>query len=290
MSAFSRQWLKLRENADLAARDPVLARRFAASLPRHEGKPVRIVDLGAGTGANCRALMPRIGGDQEWILIDRDRDLIAAQEEEFAFWARRQGYPVLAGGGKVTITAGASHWLATSLPLDLATELATLATIEADGVAASALFDLVSAAWLDRFAATIAQRRWRLLAALTVDGDRNWHPALREDEIVMAAFRRHQDFDKGFGPALGAAAAPALATALESRGFTVAMTASPWQLDHRHRALLDALIDGEAQAAREASPGDGHAIAAWAGERRAALAEGRLRLTLGHRDMLAIPG
>src|SRR4029077_8928548 len=98
---------------DLGARDATLARQFGAALPRQSGKPLRLIDLGAGSGANCRALLPRIGGDQDWILIDRDRDLLAAQTEEFTLWARRQGYPILAGGGRVIVTAGNATWIVT---------------------------------------------------------------------------------------------------------------------------------------------------------------------------------
>ena len=42
-----------------------------------------------------------------------------------------------------------------------------------------------------------------VLAVLTVDGRRDWTPALPADERLLAAFRRHQAGDKGFGASLG---------------------------------------------------------------------------------------
>src|SRR5690348_1168976 len=138
MSGFSRAWLKLRESADLAARDPQLARRFAAALRRQPGRALQLIDLGAGTGATCRALMPRIVGDQDWLLIDHDPGLLAAQVEEMTLWARRQGYPILAGGGRITLTAGAANWHVTGQALDLAGDWEALEALEADGVTASA--------------------------------------------------------------------------------------------------------------------------------------------------------
>jgi hypothetical protein len=290
MSDFSRDWLKLREGADLAARDAVLARRFGAALRRRPDEPVRLIDLGAGSGANCRALLPRIGGDQDWILIDRDRDLIAAQSEEFTFWARRQGYPILAGGGRMTMSVGDARWRVTSLPLDLAREGATLDTLDADGVTAAALFDLVSSDWIDGFVAYLARRQLPLLAALTVDGRRVWQPPLPEDDLLAESFRRHQGRDKGFGPALGGAAPARLSEALGGKGFAIAQAPSDWQLSARDSALLAALIAGEAQTAYAVRPEHQTAIAAWEKQRREQLENGRLELTIGHRDLLALPG
>ena len=286
MSDFALDWLRLREPADLAARSSALARNFAAASPR----PLRIADLGSGSGANARALMPRLAGDQDWILVDRDRTLIAAQEPEFTHWARRQGYPILAGGGRIAITVGASRWTAASMPLDLAGNLAALNRLDIGAVTAAAFFDLVSAEWLTRFVDVLARRQLPLLAVLTVDGVRDWQPAHDADAIVGDAFRHHQIRDKGFGAALGGAAADALDKCLVDRGFAVSAAASPWRLGGRDHTLLTALVAGEADAACEAAPGQADAIAAWRAARLAALADGGLALTVGHRDILALPG
>ncbi|HLI19577.1 MAG TPA: hypothetical protein VKV32_00555, partial [Stellaceae bacterium] len=219
MSDFALAWLRLRESADLAARNPRLARSFAAAVATES--PLRIIDLASGSGANARALLPRIAGDQEWQLIDRDRDLLAAQGEEFTLWARRQGYPVAAGGGRIAIEARQAQWRLTTVPLDLARDLASLAEMAADGITAAAFFDLVSEAWLAAFVDLIAQRRLPMLAALTVDGRRDWEPCRDDDAIVAAAFARHQSRDKGFGPALGGAAPARLETLLQAAGYRV---------------------------------------------------------------------
>ena len=287
MSDFALDWLRLREPADLAARDPSLARRFAAALPHPKDRPLRLVDLGAGSGANARALLPRISGDQHWILIDRDRALLAAQAAEFTLWARRQGYPITAGGGRIVIEARPARWEIETLPLDLDHDLASLAELAADGIAAAAFFDLVSRDWLARFVAILARARVPLLAALSVDGRRDWQPRLAEDAVVAAGFTQHQHRDKGFGAALGPDAPAGLAEALTRMRFDVTRAASDWRLGPRDRALLDALIGGEAAAAAEAAPDP--AIAAWEKQRRAALAAGRLGLIIGHCDLLALP-
>jgi hypothetical protein len=290
MSGFSRDWLRLREGADLKARSPSLARRFAAALPQEPERAVTLIDLGAGTGANCRALLPRIAGDQEWILIERDRDLIAAQEAEFTLWARRQGYPIQAGGSAISLRVGRAQWRITSLPLDLMRDRASIEALGGDAVTASALFDLVSEEWIGWLAALLAEQRRPLLAALTVDGRREWQPALVEDAMIAASFRQHQAREKGFGPALGGAAAEAMTRALAAHGFAIDELIADWRLDAQDHGLLRLLIDEEARSALEATPEHEAVIAAWRAARQAQLADGKLRLTIGHRDLLALPG
>jgi len=288
MSDFSRDWLKLREEADLAARDPALARRFAAALPASPGRPVRLIDLGAGTGANCRALMPRIARDQDWLLVDRDRGLIAAQEDAFMSWARRQGYPIRGGGGHILIE-GRGAWSIESVPLDLSGDAAKLEGLAADGVTAAAWFDLVSRDWLEALAATLALRKLPLLCALTVDGVRRWDPPLAEDGILDLAFRRHQSGAKGFGPALGPAAPRACVEIFARAGFEVAEGQSDWRLGPREGGLLEALIAEAARVAIEVAPGQDPAIRSWEKARTGQLKDGKLSLTVGHRDLLALP-
>ena len=92
MSGFKADWLQRREPFDAAARDRDLARRFGAVLGDGQNKPRRIVDLAAGSGANFRALAPLLGGDQDWLLVDHDPLLIAAQAAEIARWSTRNGW------------------------------------------------------------------------------------------------------------------------------------------------------------------------------------------------------
>jgi hypothetical protein len=287
VSDFSLDWLRLRERADLAARAPSLARSFAAALP--PARPARIIDLGSGSGANARALLPRIAGDQQWSLVDADRGLLATQAEEFTHWARRQGYPITAGGGRIAIKARPAHWQLNTIPLNLARDLASLDEIKADGVTAAAFFDLVSRDWLERFVGMLAARRVPLLAVLTVDGRRSWQPALDDDDVVAAAFTRHQQRDKGFGGALGGSAPAMLESLLRKAGYTIERAPSDWRLGPSDDALLGALLAGEAAAAHEAAPDAAARIGAWEKQRREQLDAHKLSVLIGHCDILALP-
>jgi hypothetical protein len=289
VSGFSHEWLRLRAPFDRAARDGALGRRFAASLRRGDAGPLRLIDLGAGTGANARALAPLISGDQDWLLVENDEGLIGWQAAEHIAWATREGYTVTRDPDWVIVADGLARWRFRPWRLDLAREIDTALAAPCEGITMAALIDLVSAAWLDRLADRLARRRVPVLSVLTVDGRRHWQPDAPEDATVSDAFARHQKRDKGFGPALGAGAALYFGARLAAAGFAVTTAPSDWRVEPAQRAMLAALIEGEASAACEASPHAAVAIMGWAARRRGEMAGGRLSVAIGHRDILALP-
>jgi len=253
MSSFTAGWLALREPADAAARSAALAAGFAGSAGR-------IVDLASGTGANIRYLAPRLPDARRWLAVDRDRQLLAA-----ASWP-------------------ADTDVAT-LPLDLSRALDDLPLENGDLVTASALLDLVSESWLRRLAARCAESNAGVLFALTYDGRIEWSPAEPGDGRVRELVNRHQLRDKGFGPALGPAAAAATVDAFGALGYGMHAEPSDWDLGLESPALQEALMDGWIAAAAEIAPGEADALRRWRERRRSHVAAGRSRLRVGHRDV-----
>lgn len=286
---FSLDWLRLRAPFDRAARDPGLARRFAAALKRPADRPLRLVDLGGGTGANARVLAPMIGGDQDWLLVDGDPELLGFCAAEHIAWAAREGYGVGRDGDAVIIESGAARWRLAARRVDLARDLASCLADPFDGLAMAAVADLVSASWVDALAVQLERCRVPLLSVLAVDGRRQWRPPDGTDAPLHDAFARHQRRDKGFGPALAGAATVYLGARLAAAGCAVATAASDWQIGSDDRPMLEAVIAAERLAATEQSPDAAPSFAAWAERRRAQLAAGALSLTIGHRDLLALP-
>jgi SAM-dependent methyltransferase len=284
VSDFSVRWLALREPADRAARNERLAKRFAAGL-----RSRRIFDLGAGTGANARYLAPLIAGDQEWVLVERDRALRAAQKSAFRAWARRNRYRYAEAARAIVIETDRARWRFRTLAADLTPGCERLPLRAGDGVTAAAFFDLVSDRWLTRFVAWLKAHQAFFLGALTVDGRRLWRPALGADALVELAFRRDQARDKGFGPALGAKAAEALPRTLRAAGFAVATAAGNWRLGTAEHALSVAMARADARLARTAWPQRKDMIDAWRRRRLKDATMGRLALTVGHRCVLALP-
>jgi hypothetical protein len=280
VSGFPPDWLALREPYDHAARHPGLTDRFAARL----GDAPTVVDLGCGTGANLRHLVPRLNGEQSWICVDHDRLLLRAAIDRIRGWAMASGWRLAPEPGGIGMVAPdfsirvllRAHDLTSGLPADLPAGAA---------LSASALLDLASAAWLDGLAGRCRDRP--LLVALSFDGRLDFTPENEEDEEVRKRFLRHQRTDKGFGPALGPDAAPYLADRLRKLGQHVDLAPSDWRLGGADGALLSAKLEGLLSAAREIE--DDALLDRWATLRRRQLAAGELRLVVGHLDLLALP-
>ena len=295
MTGFSSDWLALREPFDDAARSAAwngidLA---AQAVGWRGGAPaLRVVDLACGSGANLRELAPRLKGAQHWTLADHDPALLAAIPQALSAWADGAGCRLQQDAGALRLDGEGWYAEIELLACDLATGLARVPLAAAHLVTASALLDLVSAAWLDNLLDACPAVP-ALLFALSVDGRIAWAPQDEDDACVDGLFAAHQRRDKGFGPALGPAA-PALAAQLfEARGRAVRSTRTDWLLrrgsDAPQETQLDAmkraLIEGMAAAACEADVSARTRIEAWRARRLALVATTSLRV--GHVDVLA---
>jgi hypothetical protein len=262
--SFSAEWLSLREPFDADARDCGLADRLAGWAA---GKlRLQVVDLGSGSGSNLRWLAPRLPPAQEWRLIEHDPRLIAAGSERL-----RDG----------------PRWR--YVEADLETDLEGLLEPPPDLVTASALIDIVSEAWLARLAAAVVERGAALLVVLSFDGRISFDPVHLMDRSLVELVHRHQRSDKGFGPALGPAAAGALASHLQGLGRQVEEASSDWRLGAADRAIQAALIGGYAEVATEIAPERRAEIGSWRQARLALVEAGKSELTVGHLDLLSLP-
>lgn len=273
MSGFEADWLDLRAEADARARDEAGVQRALldalADRLGQDDRAVAVLDLGAGHGNNLRYLAPRVAAGlrrpQHWTLVDSDGGLLAA---------------AAAPDPAAPIRIATMRW-------DLAKGAPGLPLAGCDLVTASALFDLVSADWVEEFATACAAAAVPLgLFALSVDGRLDWTPEEPEDAEVAELFHGDMRRDKGFGPALGPDAPDALAAAFGTAGYSVERADSAWRLGPADTGLQTALIQGYAAAAREASPARAAAIDDWAARRAAHAARGAGRLTVGHADLL----
>jgi SAM-dependent methyltransferase len=281
---FDADWLALREPFDHAARSLHLARRLAERLP---ARP-RLIDLGAGTGSMFRFLAPIIGRGQDWTLVDADPALLDDAFGRTAAWARRQHFAATSGGDALLVSTPRGLWRMRALQSDLGDEALPRPLREGgrgrgsaptgagvDAVVCSALLDIVSARYLERMFDQLAVP---FLACLTVDGRDAWLPLHPSDASVRTAFRRDQRREKGFGPALGTAAPAFALRALAARGFVTASAPSDWRIPRTALRMLRALIEGR-----------GMGDVTWQEARLRQALRGRLAITIGHRDILALP-
>jgi SAM-dependent methyltransferase len=263
MSGFDKDWLALREPADRKARAGNLIDRLCLYMVAT--KPHRaLLDIGCGTGSTFRTLSPLVPVDTDWHLLDYDPLLLEEAKlrtgERSNIRFRRHDLNDL-----------------DSLPLDGVTV-----------VTASALFDLCSADFCNRFIDAISPHGAGLYAALNYDGVMQWTKPHPLDEQVVADFNRHQHFDKGFGPALGPDATQHLRLGLEWNGYHVCTAPSPWVLGPDQARLQAELLHGIVRPLTEVGNLSSAEISDWLAFRRASLPAPDSSCVVGHTDLIAL--
>lgn len=257
----SADWLTLREAADAAAR----SRRLAAHAARLVSAPVTVHDLGSGTGSMMRWLSPLLPQPQTWVLHDWNAALL----DHAARTAPR--------GVAVHTRVGALGDL----------DAADLAG--ASLVVTSALLDVLSAEEVAAIVGACIVARVPVLFALSVTGEVSLDPLDPGDRVFAAAFNDHQRRIAEDRRLLGPDAADLATELFRVAGWPVQADRSPWVLGAEQRVLTAEWLDGWLAAAVEERP----ALREWAEEygraRRAQLSDGRLRVEVAHRDLLAWP-
>lgn len=262
--SFSAEWLALREPYDRRSRNGAVLDAVAAAVSGQAS--VAVVDLACGAGSTLRALAERLPKTQNWRFVDNDLGLLARAS-------------TLARPPDLTVTPAA---------VDLARDLELALDGPVELVTTSALLDLVSHDWLDRFATECAARRLPVYAALSYDGLATLDPVDPLDGAVIEAVNEHQRTDKGFGPALGPAAAATAPERFLALGYTVTQGPSDWVFAPKDVEIQTEVLTGWATAAREIGMGIDDVIA-WLARRRDHIAAGRSAMRVGHVDFFARP-
>lgn len=260
---FSSTWLTLREPADAAAR----ARDLVEALRLPPGGELVIRDLGCGTGSMGRWLAPLLPGPQRWVLQDRDPALLAHAAAHL---------PAAAADG-TTVTVETAEGDVTDLTV---AELADTSL-----VTCSALLDLFTTDEVAALAEVCVASDTPALFTLTVIGEVTLEPADPLDARVADAFNAHQRRAAGDRRLLGPEAVGAAAEAFARAGVSVSVRSTPWQLGPEQGALAAEWLRGWVGAAAELLPDLD--LEAYLTARTEAAEAGRLRVTVGHQDLLA---
>ncbi|PRZ13155.1 methyltransferase family protein [Nesterenkonia sandarakina] len=230
---------------------------------------VHVIDVGAGTGSNQAWLAPRLDVAQRWTLLDHDADLLEVAAED----------PSAAGTGQTTRVVGTIE----DLPGLTRGEEVQLVTC-------SALLDLLSPheaeVLADSIAGPAAGANVTALLSLTVTGQVTITPSHPDDALITEAFDAHQRRDGLLGPD----AAHAVAKLLRDRGAEVSIAATDWELDSAEAALIQRYLRDRADVAVEHDPSLAGVAEDWVSAREAQLAQDELRVSVGHLDLLSLPG
>lgn len=260
-------WLRLREPADAASRSRDLVDEVRPLLA---GDRTVVHDLGSGTGSMARWLSPLLPGPQQWVLYDRDPELLALAA----------AHPPLEVLHRTPVTVETRE-----------RDLTRLSPEELDGatlITASALLDVLTDKDLAQLVAVCSAVGVPALITLTVTGRVDLTPSHPLDPLLVEAFNAHQRRPTERGRLLGPTALGATADAFRSRGHRILVRTSPWMLDADDQPLIAAWLHGWVGAATEQRPMLAPRAATYLDHRLAQAASGHLRVTVEHQDLLVV--
>ena len=277
MNSFSADWLRLREPFDHSARNAAVEDAVAAWCRPLNQARLHVVDLGAGTGSNFRALSPRLPLPQDWLLLDHDAELLDQVVAQTRNWADNRSLDWRIADDCIHI----GECTIRCRQIDFARGL-MLPSPRTDLLCAAALMDLVSAAWFESLTGCGCDA---IYTVLTYDGRIEWHPQDAWDETARELVNRHQLGDKGFGPALGPQAPINMARTLRMHGFEVISDRSDWCMTPTDRIMQTCLLEGWRQAIAQLTPA--RELEAWVQRRQSLIDDGGSHLQVGHKDLFA---
>lgn len=262
MSGFDKDWLALRETADIAARNKDLVGRLGHVLM---DEPAVIVDIGCGTGSSVRAFSALLPASLNpvWRLVDYDAGLLDEAKRQL---------------GEIGITF---HQLDLNKLEDLPLKGASL-------LSASAFFDLASAKLCEDIARAVVHENCAFYAALNYDGIMRWSDPHPLDADVVRDFNLHQRMDKGLGPALGPQAVAHLTGVFGSLGYRTFTAPSPWVLGQDEAALQRELLKGMVAPVLEIGRLEQSQLDDWMQFRSQRINQS-VSCEVGHLDLLALP-
>lgn len=269
-------WLTARTAADDAARArtestllPVLVTALrsgpAATGGREDAdRVIRMIDVGAGSGANQRWLAPRLPFRQRWVHLDHDPAIL----------------------GHTHAVVDTDSVVDTRLVVGGIDELAALISTDRTPtvITCAAVLDVLIRSDVDLLCGLIAAHRVPALLSLSVTGTVRHDPEDPLDQALLDAFNAHQRRDGRAGPD-----APALVRAFcAAAGVRVLTVPTPWVLDRRSDpGFVARFLSERVAAAIEQDPSRAASASAWLERRLSSL--DRESVTVDHEDLLILP-
>ncbi|MBW4632074.1 MAG: class I SAM-dependent methyltransferase [Iphinoe sp. HA4291-MV1] len=277
------EWLELRIPYDTTARNSIVEASCQQYLKKR--KRVKIIDLGAGTGANCRYYLSKISQEQEWFLVEQNQELLEIAFDRLIVWAQENRYESQLQNSRLVLKNQVYqitiHRIVGSI-LDLE-NLIDLNTL--DLAVANAVFDLFSEKQFQTLLECLKKYQLPFLATLNYTGT-NFIPQTDNDSDFIQYYnqhmQRHQYFGRGMGPECG----PSMWEAMKRIGMKVIQGESPWEITSSDPVFLQLLLrfmeESIPEILEEATLQD--ELNNWLLEKQQMIAQNKLSCNVAHQD------
>ncbi len=234
-TAFDTGWLETRFPHDARARNPEVER--ACLQYCGDFNPLRILDIGAGTGSSFLYLTEKMPDQQYWTLVELNPQLLKAARERIVKWAEQYRYNTISTAeglqlqkGKKSIELAFRHQSFLELS-------GLLSTAQFHLVTAAAVFDLLSAAMFRELAQQLMAHDIALLATLNYRS-MAFLPQSREDKKYVEAYEAHMLRPQPFGQSMGPGCCREMIRFYRERQKPLSSGPSSWNIAASDKAML----------------------------------------------------
>ena len=262
------QWLEHRISYDAKARNLNVETSCQEYLKRQ--KKLKIIDFGAGTGANCRYYFSKISQEQEWFLVEQNQELLEIALDRLIVWAQENGYESQLQNSR----------LVAILDLENLIDLNTF-----DLAVANAVFDLFSEKQFQTLLECLKKYQLPMLATINYTG-MNFIPQTDNDSDFIKYYhhhmQRHQYFGRGMGPECGSF----MWEAMKGIGMKVLQGESPWEISNSDPVFLEFILgfmeESIPEIIEEATLQD--ELNTWLLEKEQMMSQKKLSCSVAHQD------
>ncbi|MDZ8261028.1 hypothetical protein [Nostoc sp. ChiQUE01b] len=233
------QWLELRIAYDAKARNLNVETSCQEYLQKH--KHLKILDLGAGTGANCRYYFSKISQEQEWFLVEQNQELLEIAFDRLIVWAQENGYESQLQNS-ILVLKNQFHQITIHKIVGSILDLENLIDLNTFDLAiANAVFDLFSENQFQTLLECLKKYQLPLLATINYTG-MNFIPQTDNDSCFIKYYhqhmQRHQYFGRGMGPNCGSS----MWEAMNRIGMKVLQGESSWKISNNDPVLIELIL------------------------------------------------
>lgn len=271
-------WLSLRYPLDATARNRHLEVQALSQLSA--GEALRVLDLGAGAGANIGYYRRLLPSATQWWLVERDAALLK-QLPRFIEGMGEEGGNII----PKAIHPLRGNFLDPDCPVY---------SHSFDLVLANAVFDLLSVNQFQRLL-QLFRRAWGkhsplFLFTLNLDQGLRFNPTDKENEYWCRRYEEHMHRPQNFGRAMAAHCGQWMERLFLENGFKVESGSSAWEISPQQTEVLLAKLDFFEKAMTELMGTDTrqwNLFQQWLDQKRQQARQQELSLLVPHRDVLA---
>ena len=283
------QWLAHRFACDAEARHPEIEHKFLSFFEQHQ-TPLKLVDVGSGTGANVRYYFDRIPHQQEWILVEQDARLRDDCRQSLAHFAEQRGYDWQPQNDTFQLTDGQKTATVTFVPghIERIEQLVDLS--QTDVVTANAVFDLVPFEQFDALVGKLVQHDVCLLATLNYY-ETSFLPFSEHDHRFVGWYHMHMKRPQPMGIAMGADCSEEMLDLLAQHHMMIEQEGSQWHLKKNATTMHHYLLHFIEHAVAELnlSADEQQDVERWLEHKKKLCRERELEIIVDHSDIFAYP-